>query len=717
MKILTKKYITKLALTFIFISLALNTQAIESNLWKQFKAAKANKLEPTLPDFSYAGYAYSEREIIDTSNWPVFNVSDYGAFPDDGQYDDAGIQMAIDAAQTNGLGIVQFESGKYHVSPNDSIEEQIAIQGSNIVMKGQGSDVNGTIIFMVNMKASNGWTMFRVAPKNVVHNDLGRVVSDASRESFMIRVSNPERFKVGQNIQLRTDSVEFGVNYYTPLVISPDWTRLRTDGFKLREMHTVKAIDGNSITLGEPLHVTIKASDNINIRAVKMLENVGIEDIRFKGNWNNYPQDYRHMSHLDSDSEYQIYPKEFVHHHDKYHDYAWNALLVDRVHNGWVRNVEFRDFNTGLLIYGSSAFTVTHAKFSGKKGHNSVHTRGSYGVLVKDSRDSAGHNHGPSIGYGSVGAVYLRFKAFKGQHMDSHTGNPFATLFDNVNGNFDFNGGPYVSRPHHGKYLVAWNFKFENGPKFYDFWPDVKTRHRYALPFMVGAHGQDVNFKDDSVSSKESLGQKVEPESLFEAQLGNRLLPGFTYLGTEGDSKTFVNKVDLAFGAEGQYNFLYDISGAVSLNTLTFGDPNVRAAKVAYYRPAGPKGFFFSATENSNVDINSLSIVKFGANGNYTTKFNLQSDISCNVHAFGRDPILGTKKQCFIKKIATPSGYSHAANDGDRIKVLKPINVAFGSNGKYIFKYNVTSNTSCSIAAFGGDPTPGRTKQCYVRIR
>ena len=93
------------------ILLKLFTQSIlatESALWTQFKQAKLSATEPTLPDFSYAGYNYSETPIPDTSSWPIFDVTNYGAVVNDGNYDDAAIQATIDAAKAAGSGIVSF---------------------------------------------------------------------------------------------------------------------------------------------------------------------------------------------------------------------------------------------------------------------------------------------------------------------------------------------------------------------------------------------------------------------------------------------------------------------------------------------------------------------------------------------------------------------------------------------------------------------------------
>jgi len=95
----------------VFVSSIIRAQT--TPVWNQFVQAKANGTEPTLPDFSYAGYHYSEKELPDISSWPVFDVTTYGAIPNDGVYDDAQVQAAIDAAKANGRGVVFFPPGKF----------------------------------------------------------------------------------------------------------------------------------------------------------------------------------------------------------------------------------------------------------------------------------------------------------------------------------------------------------------------------------------------------------------------------------------------------------------------------------------------------------------------------------------------------------------------------------------------------------------------------
>ena len=61
-------------------------------LWEEFVEAKKAGKTPILPDFSYAGYHFSEREIPSVTNKKYFKVTDFGAVPNDNKFDDEAIQ-------------------------------------------------------------------------------------------------------------------------------------------------------------------------------------------------------------------------------------------------------------------------------------------------------------------------------------------------------------------------------------------------------------------------------------------------------------------------------------------------------------------------------------------------------------------------------------------------------------------------------------------------
>ena len=96
---------------FLFI-FSLSSSAITAQeiapAWKDFVAARKEGKIPQIPDFSFAGYHWSEKNIPDQSKRKQYRVTDYGALPNDGISDEAGIQAAIHAAEKNKEGGVVF---------------------------------------------------------------------------------------------------------------------------------------------------------------------------------------------------------------------------------------------------------------------------------------------------------------------------------------------------------------------------------------------------------------------------------------------------------------------------------------------------------------------------------------------------------------------------------------------------------------------------------
>ena len=109
---------------------------------------------PFYPIFSYSGYHYFNKPVPDVTH-PVFDVTEYGAIPNDDVSDQPAIQAAIAAAEENGRGVVFFPPGEFLVNTDadkddEGYNEPIYIHSRNIVLRGSGSRTGGTIIRMVN---------------------------------------------------------------------------------------------------------------------------------------------------------------------------------------------------------------------------------------------------------------------------------------------------------------------------------------------------------------------------------------------------------------------------------------------------------------------------------------------------------------------------------------------------------------------------------------
>ena len=168
---------------------------------------------------------------------------------------------------------------------------------------------------------------------------------------------------------------------------------------------------------------------------------------------------------------------------------------------------------------------MLNTHFRGKKGHASVHARTGYGVLVKNCTFNNAHHHGAGTGYGAAGTVVTQCTLGKDQNFDIHSGQPYATLYDAIDGGVFYNlGGPEPGHPHHGKHLVLWNFYHRSAKEQnYNFW-DMSRRRNYTIasPILVGFQSDNkVTFENAGINVMQ--GQVVNPESLFEAQLLLRL--------------------------------------------------------------------------------------------------------------------------------------------------------------------------------------------------
>jgi hypothetical protein len=121
------------------------------NIWRKFRGDNLpdaiERTTPDLVDYSYAGYKNGEEGIPDSFGFPIYDVTDYGATPNDGRSDTTAIKAAISAAGSN--AIVYFPPGQYDVILNDDQTQPIYIRGDNIIIRGsgaQGADRGGTTI-------------------------------------------------------------------------------------------------------------------------------------------------------------------------------------------------------------------------------------------------------------------------------------------------------------------------------------------------------------------------------------------------------------------------------------------------------------------------------------------------------------------------------------------------------------------------------------------
>jgi hypothetical protein len=503
----------------------------ESALWRRFVAAKAAGTEPPLPDFSYAGY-HGGVDAVPAVQGPVFDVKRYGAKGDGEADDQASIQKAIDAAEAAGGGVVFFPPGTYRVNAAVANRRPIRIRKGGVVLRGSGATKGGTVVFIdeptlikkpapsdggeaAAAEAEPDW-MLQVRPEgDAAAQKLATLTTDTPRETTVLTVDDASKIKPGMWVSLNARGNAVAAQMVAPYRLEDlpkEWTRIREGGLYLREHHLVRSVEGNRVTLREPVKTALRAAHGWTVSTFPHIAEVGVEDICFQGAWLG----------------------KFVHHRSYMDDNGWCALKMQNVVDSWVRRCAFINLNEHLGFDSCAYTSVLQNVLAGTMGHSSIGTpRRCTGMLIGLSEDvmeqqTKDSTHGVGAAGSAVGTVFWRYTMQPDQSFDMHGNFAYATLFDAVvGGNLAGSGGPIPSFPNHLQNFVAWNFRHTRPPArlknkngVYDWWGN---RPSLVKPIVVGMHGTPpVRVNAAQVTVDESPGAPVEPESLYEAQLALR---------------------------------------------------------------------------------------------------------------------------------------------------------------------------------------------------
>jgi spore coat protein U-like protein len=164
--------------------------------------------------------------------------------------------------------------------------------------------------------------------------------------------------------------------------------------------------------------------------------------------------------------------------------------------------------------------------------------------------------------------------------------------------------------------------------------------------------GDDSDLRGNSIGNDQVSSAKVETRS---SGGGGGGPSGYTFCTSENQRCNFSGAKDVAYGANGKFNYKYGVTGGIDCNNGTFGDPIVGTVKACYTKDSssgggggGPSGYTFCANENQRCSFSGTKDVAYGANGKFNYKYGVTGGIDCNNSTFG-DPIVGTVKACYIR--------------------------------------------------------------------
>jgi hypothetical protein len=480
----------------------------KSVLYKNFQEKRAGSI---LPDYSYVGYHDGEKSIPNPV-WKIFGLTKFGAIPNDDISDKEAIRKAIVAAEANRGGIVLFPKGRFLINEDNDTPGSIIIKSGNIILRGSGSGNETTELFMKNALRPEDTTKMWTSPSMFVFGDvatkkrIGVITQKAKIGTFKIVVNSGTQLKNGDWIELELKSTDSELikSELGNHALEKEWKFLIDQGLSVKVIHQILAIQHDTIMLKEPLTYDINPANKWSVSKMPNIQEVGIENITFSGNWK----------------------KKFVHHRSWIDDSGWTMIKLKQIANSWIRNCVFKDVNVAVMINSGANISVFNCHITGNGGHEAITNSGGTNIFFGKIIDEASAWHSVGVAGTSMNTVIWRIRYPSTSSFESHSSQPRNTLLDCVEGGLLYNrgGGSKENMPNHMQNLVLWNFKQTNEAyEKFDFWPVKPWYWRIPYPIVVGFHGTKTQFISEQLKYSESIGKQVEPESLYEAQLKLRL--------------------------------------------------------------------------------------------------------------------------------------------------------------------------------------------------
>ena len=487
---------------FLFL-LPLASAQLTPNIWKKFIGEPVPAGTPDLIDYSYAGYKNGTEGIPEDFAYTVFNVTDYGANPDDGISDTVGIRDALDAA-SSGQSIIYFPPGQYDVMLDDDVKDPFIVRGHRVIVRGsgaQGAGRGGTTIKMHNHLTDPYQNQFLFVTQGIVGGWDGapRVKGSFPSEIKYFDVNKTTPLIGRKYIAIRAFNLlgeDFDKYSSRPLKnISEFYTGIHK-GVNIREYHEIDRIEGSRVYLKAPLVTHLK--HGMIVVWTDLSEGIGFEDLHIDG---DYDEIYMHLQY-----------------------YGRGGIKLSNTAHSWIRRCRFSNVISSFNVtnsYGSSAVSNI---VDGRFGHNLSDFVGSTYCLIAFLHDYSdrGMWHGANVSHSSVGNVVWHVRGPSAKGPDVHGSQPRHTLFDNYRSvNHHTSSGGGNAMPNHLDGYVRWN-NTANSSETLDLWGRsggqrllVTQGSLIGYKALGGAIPRNAYF--------EGYGTHVSPDSLYEAQLEHRL--------------------------------------------------------------------------------------------------------------------------------------------------------------------------------------------------
>ena len=477
-----------------FVASAAATPSVSGQELPPILTEDGSTPENWLPDFSYAGFGSGIAELPTVPD--ELRVDDFGARPDDEIDDTKAIKAAIAEAVKHGGPVrVQFGPGRYIVSGIPWIEHD------GIVLSGMGPGEGGTELYMprpLNQMDDRG--ALDELRTYLVENDKRERQKDANLDTLFSPWSWSGGFiwtrvpegrhatyleshdrSIGKQADIASGNrgervlvVDETRNLAVGDVLQIHWhNRAGPDGPLIRELYgdteedigsrhwelpdrplvrqatKIERIDGNRVTISDPLLHPVHAALPAYFASWDHLSNVGIEDLAL-----TFPEN------------------PFFGHHN---EAGYNGVYFTGVHDGWIRNVTVTNSDSGILTDDLANVTIRNIVTKGDHtAHYSVHIGNVHNVLVDGLTVHNPTIHALSFNTQATKSVYKDATVWSRPSLDQHAGANHQNLYDNVTVHltpdrkakdgtalFDLYkaGGAKYWNPGHARYNTTWNLK------------------------------------------------------------------------------------------------------------------------------------------------------------------------------------------------------------------------------------------------------------------
>lgn len=510
--------------------------------------------EHFLPDYSYAGYKWGEEAIPEVTG-TLLDITQFGAVANDKKDDTEAIIAAVKKAhEIEDTVVVYFPAGRF------ILKKIVNIERSNIVFRGERKGENNLATLYMplalnefpipedfteldeylklndkrqcekdrgvdepfSLYAWSGgyfWTNYPdargkayLSKYNEEENVLAKIKS-GKRGGHEIIVEDGSKLQPNSIVKINWYNVEGEesslVNYlYDNQDVKIGSRHWETPDIPLTKQEvTVLKIEGDKVTIKEPLMHDLRKEWQPDITEWKYISGVGIENLNF----------------------------EFLYQEYKYHhvEYGFNAIYLTNTTHSWVRNVNFRNGDNGVLTDLCSNVTFENIGTYGRKYHYAVHFGDCYNMLARELYVQAPVVHSLTFNTGSRSCIYTDCVVTTMPTLDQHSGLNYQNLFDNIFVYVDdpehkpitMGGAKYWS-PSHAAFSTFWNvhfeFMFENPESDTIKIKGVTDSPSERLVGITGNYPIEINYPINTYEEGTNKGNIAVP-SLYKYQLLKRL--------------------------------------------------------------------------------------------------------------------------------------------------------------------------------------------------